>query len=58
MDIAGWMWLLAAFWGGALVSVLALALVRAGRNADVRRSYGVQPRILITELESDTVPRF
>jgi hypothetical protein len=58
MDMAGWVWLLAAFWCGALVSVLAVALVKAGHNADARRSRTYRARPMITDLESDTVPRF
>jgi hypothetical protein len=57
MDIAGWVWLLAAFWCGAFVSVLAVALVKAAHRADTRRSGTYQVRSMMTDLESDTVPR-
>jgi hypothetical protein len=54
MDIGDWVWLLGAFWCGALASVLALSLMKAGQKADASR-YGRTPaHAMMTDLESDT----
>ena len=58
MDIVDWVWLLGAFWCGGMASLLALALTKAGHNADARRSRQTPGYSIMTDLESDTVSRF
>ena len=56
MEIDNWIWLLGAFWLGALVGFGACAMVQAGHQADARRARRV--RAIHPDLLADTITRF